>query len=288
MKPTVFIASSKEGFKVAEAIQEQLRATADCQIWTQDAYRASAGTLDSLLNLVGENDFGVFVFSPDDKIEIRSKDFLSARDNVVFEAGLFIGRYGRANVFVVCPENVRDFHIPSDLEGFTTVPYDPKHSKGLIPGTAPAARQIREAVEGSGIVRRLVGTISLRFVRPAEKVTFPLKVWLELRNVGGVDVVLHSGYFRFDPGAKPHPALRGSAGGLEADLFFPGKDNTHTEREYLLKPRALVATFTALSPDLDATGIQALMANNKVGVFIITGCWLGNTPTIRRYRFSAY
>jgi len=52
MKPSVFIASSKEGFKIAEAIQEQLRGAADCQIWTQDAFRPSGGTLDSLLTLV--------------------------------------------------------------------------------------------------------------------------------------------------------------------------------------------------------------------------------------------
>jgi len=156
-----------------------------------------------------------------------------------------MGRYCRVNVFVVSPENVPDFRVPTDLRGFTTVPYDPKHSKGLLPGTAPAARQIRDAIEESGIVRRLVGTITLRVVSPAHKVTFPLKIWLELRNDGGVDVVLHSGFFRFDRAAKPHPKLRGSAGGLEADLFFPGKDNTHTEREYLLKSRASVTTFTA-------------------------------------------
>jgi hypothetical protein len=285
MKPSVFIASSEEGVKVAEAIQEQLRATADCQIWTQDAFSPSGGTLDSLLNLVGEHDFGIFVFSPDDKVKIRSKDLVSTRDNVIFEAGLFMGRYGRVNVFVVCPESVLNLRIPTDFQGFTTVPYDPKHSKGLIPGTAPAVRQIREAIEGLGIVRRLVGTISLRVIPPGDNVTFPLKVWLELRNEGGVDVVLHSGFFRFVPGVKAHPALRGSAGGLEADLFFPGRDSTHTEREYLLKSRASVTTFTALSPDLDASGVQALMGNNKVGAFNIAGCWLGDTPTVRRYRF---
>ena len=271
--------------KIAQAIQEQLRATADCQIWTQDAFRPSGGTLDSLLNLVSEHDFGIFVFTPDDKVNIRSKDFISARDNVIFETGLFMGRYGRFSAFVVYPENFPDLRIPTDLKGFTTVPYDPKHSRGVMAGTATAARQIRDAIEASGIVRRLVGTISLRVVR-AENVWFPLKVWLELRNEGGVDVVLHSGFFRFHPGVKPHPKLRGSASGLEADLSFPGRSNTHTEREYLLKPTASTTTFTALSPELDAAKIEALMGGNKVGVFHITGSWLGDTPAVRRYQFS--
>ncbi len=268
MKPSVFIASSEEGLKVAEAIQEQLRATADCQIWSQNAFRASGGTLDSLLNLVGEHDFGIFVFSPDDKVKIRTKDDLvCARDNVVFEAGLFMGRYGRHNVFVVCPENVSHFRIPTDLLGFTTVPYDPKHGKGLVPGTATAVRQIREAIERSVVVRRLVPIIDLRIGRPELKLRYPVKVWLELRNEGGVDVVLHSGFFRFDPGVKAHPGLRCSAGGLEAELLFPGRDKTHTEKEYLLKSRDSITTFTALSSDFDPTKTQALMADKKVGVF---------------------
>ena len=101
--------------------------------------------------------------------------------------------------FVVCPENVPNFRIPTDLLGFTTVPYDPQHSKGFIPGTATAVRQIRDAIETLGIVRRLVERISLRVLRLEDKVTFPLKVWLELRNEGGVDVVLHSGFFALKP-----------------------------------------------------------------------------------------
>jgi|SRR5439155_11867293 len=76
MKPTVFIASSEEGLTAAQAIQEQLRATADCQIWTQGAFPPSGSTLDSLLNLISEHDFGIFVFSPDDRVNIRSKDLV--------------------------------------------------------------------------------------------------------------------------------------------------------------------------------------------------------------------
>src|SRR5690348_528058 len=120
MKPSVFIASSKEGFKIAEAIQEQLRSAADCQIWNQDAFHPSGNTLDSLLKLVGDHDFGIFVLSPDDKLKIRNREYLSARDNVVFEAGLFLGRYGRHNVFLACPEDQSQLRIPTDLQGFTT------------------------------------------------------------------------------------------------------------------------------------------------------------------------
>lgn len=132
MKPTVFIASSKEGIKIAEAIQDQLSSAADCQIWTQDAFSPSRNTLDSLLKFIDEYDFGVFIMSPDDKLKIQNKEFLCVRDNVLFEAGLFMGRYGQRSVFLVCPQNQAKFRTPTDLQGFTIVPYDPSHSKGIV------------------------------------------------------------------------------------------------------------------------------------------------------------
>jgi len=137
------------------------------------------------------------------------------------------------------------------------------------------------------MVRRLTESISLLVAGPSEKRIFPLKVLLEVTNSCGVDIVLHSGFFRFADGVKPHPALRCIAGGQEAELFFPGKDNTHSEREFLLKARHAITTFTALSPSFDATKIQSLMTDRKVGVFRLTGCWLGDTPSVRHYRFAA-
>jgi hypothetical protein len=38
-----------------------------------------------------------------------------ARNNVIFEIGLFIGGLGRERVFIVTPQNTGDFRIPSDL-----------------------------------------------------------------------------------------------------------------------------------------------------------------------------
>src|SRR5438445_4848030 len=87
-----------------------------------------------------------------------------------------MGRYGRQNVFLACPENNPQLRIATDLQGFTTVPYDPSHSRGLVAGTGPAVRRIREAIENITVARRLIDNISLRAVGPPGKVTFPLKM----------------------------------------------------------------------------------------------------------------
>jgi CRP/FNR family cyclic AMP-dependent transcriptional regulator len=47
-----------------------------------------------------------------------------ARDNVLFELGMFIGKLGRKKAFVVHPGK-RGVSLPSDLARITTAPYDP-------------------------------------------------------------------------------------------------------------------------------------------------------------------
>ena len=129
--------------------------------------------------------------------------------------------------------------------------------------------------------------MSLRIAPPGQTWVFPLKVWLELNNASRVDAVLHSGFFRFENDVKPHPKLRCCDSGREAELWFPGKDNRHTETEFLLKSGRSITTFTALSAEFDMTAIQDLMEGKNVGGFNITGTWLGDAPTVRHYKFQA-
>jgi CRP/FNR family transcriptional regulator, cyclic AMP receptor protein len=56
----------------------------------------------------------VLVVTRDDTLQIRDIVYQVPRDNVVFEAGLFMGRLGRRRVFVVAPMQEKA-HLPSDL-----------------------------------------------------------------------------------------------------------------------------------------------------------------------------
>lgn len=150
MKPKIFVGSSVEGLNVAYAIQQNLTHDAETTVWDQGVFELSKTTNESLSNILDSVDFGVFVFSPDDKTVMRGKKTLSIRDNVLFELGLFIGKLGRDRVFFMIPEKT-DLHLPTDLLGVTPGKYDPnREDKSLQAATAPTCNQIRNQIKQLG------------------------------------------------------------------------------------------------------------------------------------------
>ncbi len=147
----VFIGSSREGLSVAQAIQRELELERDIQveIWTQsDTFGLGSSTLEALEAAVDKYDFSIFVFTADDQIEKRQTRGPVPRDNVVFEAGLFIGKLGRRRTFIVRPRDV-DMQIPSDLNGITVADYDSAKTN-LTAAVGPACSRIRESIRSFG------------------------------------------------------------------------------------------------------------------------------------------
>lgn len=131
-KPRVFIGSSVEGLHIANAIQLLLEYAAEPTVWNQGVFEATSNTLDDLIELLDSIDFAVFVFSPDDVSKIRKQRFSVARDNVIFEMGLFIGRLGKKRVFYIIPRHREKFHLPSDLIGVNALDYDNQRTDANI------------------------------------------------------------------------------------------------------------------------------------------------------------
>ncbi len=124
MPPKIFIASSSESLKWADAVQRffsnrKLYAT----VWNQGAFPPSNYPLKSLLETINNFDFGVFIFSFDDFLEKRGKSCFAVRDNLLFELGLFIAHLGIEHNFIFIPDNVTEFHWPSDLGNLTIGKY---------------------------------------------------------------------------------------------------------------------------------------------------------------------
>jgi len=138
MKPRIFIASSVEGKDVADALEIGLQYDGVCTAW-HEVFALSHSTIDTLLRRCAENDFAIFVFSPDDRVTIRNQKYAITRDNVLFESGLFMGMHGRSRAFIVMPHENPYFHVPSDLLGFTPATYDHERAKKETTGALGAA-----------------------------------------------------------------------------------------------------------------------------------------------------
>lgn len=153
-KPSVFIASSKEGLKVADAINLNLDHDTFPTLWRNDTFRPGSSALDDLVRKSSAVDFAVFVFTPDDAATIRDESTHVVRDNVVFELGLFIGALGKERCYVVRPRNV-DMHLPSDLLGVTHTDYVSNRPDGELASALNAAcKQIRDEIARHGPIQR--------------------------------------------------------------------------------------------------------------------------------------
>jgi hypothetical protein len=153
-KPSVFIASSVEGLKVADAINFNLDHDTFPTLWRTGTFRPGSSALDDLVKKSSVVDFAVFVFTPDDAATIKEEPTHVVRDNVLFELGLFIGALGKERCYVVRPRNV-DMHLPSDLLGVTHVDYVPNRPDGELASALNAAcKQIRDEITRHGPIQR--------------------------------------------------------------------------------------------------------------------------------------
>ncbi len=90
--------------------------------------------IDSLKNFTDIYDYAIFIFVPDDKIvsqsRVKSTDEQGlvgqgVRHNIIFEFGLFLGKIGARNTFVLADQDTRSFieHFFTDLKGVKNYEY---------------------------------------------------------------------------------------------------------------------------------------------------------------------
>ena len=118
----VFLAYASEDSDLAAAVQEAIEncanrkqgGTVEVRKWPVKA-KLTKSILESVQSGLRARDFGVFLYSPVDGVDGK------ARDNVVFESGLFIGMKKADRAIILLPEN---HHVaPSDLHGILGLNY---------------------------------------------------------------------------------------------------------------------------------------------------------------------
>ncbi|HEX9989218.1 MAG TPA: TIR domain-containing protein [Chloroflexia bacterium] len=143
--PSIFIGSSSEGKEVAEYLQLALEEHFETTIWSQGVFGLAQGTLNALMKASKTYDYAVLILSPDDTLTKRGITQATARDNVIFELGLFMGSLGQEKIFIVyCADD--NINIPADLAGITTARYRRHRNGDLQPALGPVALKIRNAI----------------------------------------------------------------------------------------------------------------------------------------------
>src|SRR2546423_2325072 len=123
----VFIGSSSEQRRLVEWLTSfilseyagKIEAVPWTMPWTGGQY-----TLENLLRFVDETDASILFWTADDKTWYRDTERHEPRDNLVFEAGLFIAAHGRERAQLMIPryepgDPRASVATPSDVAGMT-------------------------------------------------------------------------------------------------------------------------------------------------------------------------
>lgn len=143
-RPLLFVGSSTEGLKYAQALQLNLDHALEVVLWSQGVFGLSDGTLEALVQKLETIDFAALVLTPDDLIDSRGSESHTPRDNVLLELGMCIGALGRKRTFIVFDRS-KSLKLPSDLAGITTATFQPHSDGNLQAALGAACTQIEQS-----------------------------------------------------------------------------------------------------------------------------------------------
>jgi len=155
-KCKIFIASSTRTLTLAEMLRDELKTDfCEATLWSQESKGKPSATIIEMLEKAGAKyDFAVIILSQDDVLTKDSGDELKARDNCVFEAGLFMAALGRDRCFLV--NSVEQKHLPTDVGGIISIPFtEPEAAKLADRETCgdairDASSRVKNAVQKAG------------------------------------------------------------------------------------------------------------------------------------------
>lgn len=143
MKKRIFIGSSSESIYVAKKIASGLKGIAEITLWT-DAFEFGKSNYQNLISQIAFYDYAILVATADDVVTSRKTKFDSARDNVLFEFGLFAGGLGKEKAFYVIEKGIK---IPSDLLGITLPSILKKTDKNFSKSVETCIEEIKKYIK---------------------------------------------------------------------------------------------------------------------------------------------
>lgn len=176
-KSKIFIASSGRTLVLAEKLRDELHTDfCEATLWSDvGKSRPGATIVEMLENAAVEHDFAVIILARDDVVSKDASDagVRKARDNCVFEAGLFMAALGRERCFLANSVEQRD--LPSDLSGVISIPFKEPANLASRDASAQAIRTVsavlKDAVQrlGRAPARRHASLLSVDEVFSRER-----------------------------------------------------------------------------------------------------------------------
>jgi hypothetical protein len=165
-KPLLFIGCAREEIELAEDFQVLLNEVADVKIWDYQTFFPGEHPLESLRRELLHTDFALLLITPDDKVTKRKMKGFTARDNIIFELGLFMGVQGpmRAISVVVTKKvgrTVKKVLMPGDLAGLTQILLTIEAKQDNSSAIRKACTEVKNAIKrsaGTTVVNLLPST----------------------------------------------------------------------------------------------------------------------------------
>jgi predicted nucleotide-binding protein with TIR-like domain len=290
-KPKVFIGSSVEGKRIADLIHVQLSHVAYPTVWSHMVFTSSGYPIDSLLKVVRNHDVAVMVLSPDDVSTMRGTTSTVPRSNVVFEAGLFMGRLGRDRCFLVHPRRHPNYTLPTDFLGLTPATYDEEHyRRDPAPALGSACTEILDAITKSDSLNRAVSISPTLQVedQATSKLTYPKKLNLQVQNRTVSSVLVTSKDFELRGTLNGDPARRsGAKDFFRVDFLLQkvaGGADFYGE-EVLLKPGGVARAWLALDKGTKDSDAHEALKNGTIGIWRFGCHWLSEPLEYREHEF---
>jgi hypothetical protein len=134
-QPSIFVGSTSEGQDLANAVHVELEQLGFVPTTWNLVFEPGRTTWSELVRARTEFDAAVFVLTPDDLRVSRDASASVPRDNLILEAGLFVGRLGPDRVFLVLPD-AEPPSLPSDWAGLVYLTYAKQRRTGRLPRAA--------------------------------------------------------------------------------------------------------------------------------------------------------
>jgi len=152
-KASILVLSSTESYQYAESVRDNLSNDFQITLWREGLFNENNQLpLNTFLKKLLYFDAAIIILGNDDvRLDTATNETTSIpRDNVVFELGATMARYGRSKTFMLTPKSI-SIKMPSYFNGLSTLTYEQRNDGNTTAATGQACTKIKQQLNRLGI-----------------------------------------------------------------------------------------------------------------------------------------